>query len=464
MRAELEGRPLVLALLALALGLVSARPVQFPVALLLLVALLGVASRPPLRVGLALAWLTGAVLAPSPVTEWMLDRPLEVTLEGQVVGVPRLLGEVSVCDFEVGLHRLTLQFPTRADLSLGDRAQVRGRLLPLGEASRDVMLARRVVGRLRATRQEDVRIVDRGPALFRWGLAWRDAFVAFCGAATTPKIASAVDALCFNAGALLDEETRQNLRRTGTAHLVAASGLHVLIFAFALQGVLATLPFPRWVQLAILTVLLLLYAGATGFRPPVVRAIVMAQVAAAAYLLRREGDGLSALGAAGALYLLWKPESIADVGFQLSFVTVAGLTLFLRIPDPPQGVLPRAVHAATAVVRTSWVAILASSPLIAYHFGHVSLVALLANVLLAFVVAPVVLGALAAWAVAPALPEVACGLVRLIEPLVGWLFWTTDTLGGLPLAAVEVPAFGWPWLLVVYGAFLGVWRLCARRW
>lgn len=125
------------------------------------------------------------------------------------------------------------------------------------------------------------------------------------------------------------------LRRTGTAHLLAISGLHVGMVA-ALSGLLAgwlltPLAFVwrrldrRRLAVAAGLVAALGYAAMAGFTLPTQRALVMLGAAAAAYLVRRRISPVHTLLLALVAVLLFDPLALLATGFWLSFAAVAVL-------------------------------------------------------------------------------------------------------------------------------------------
>ncbi|MCO5296281.1 MAG: ComEC/Rec2 family competence protein [Fimbriimonadaceae bacterium] len=456
MRAELEARPLLVAVAGLAVGLASPLDVAaFP---LLIVLLLLVRSWELKRLACWMA-LLGLALAPRGAMTPLRERSyFEGTVS--VATVPRLYPDGSTCEVEGPTGRFSMWVDGDRMLALGDVVRVKGVLRPLPDGSDAYWHARGVSARLQPASL--VRLAGSGGVL-AWGVRWRAAFVRFCGATMVPEAARVVDAVCFNVSGELDTETRTELQRSGTTHIVSASGLHVLIFAFALQMALVSLPIPRWAQLLLLLGVLVLYAAATGFRPPVVRAVIMAAVYAAAYLFRREPDALSALALAGLAYLVFSPRSLQDAGFQLSFATVFGLALFLRARRPARGGLGRLGRGLVDVARTSLAATLASGPLVAYHFGMVSLASVPANVMVAFVLPPMMTTALAALAASWLLPSAAAGAMGwVVQPLAGWVLWVVSLFGSQPWAAVEIPPFHPYWIAAYYFVWLAFWRRVPR--
>ena len=75
---------------------------------------------------------------------------------------------------------------------------------------------------------------------------------------------------------------------------------------------------------------LVYYAGLTGFKPPVVRAVIMADLFLLGTIIQRKTDVYNILAAAALVILLINPQSLFDVGFQLSFTAVFSIIFFYK--------------------------------------------------------------------------------------------------------------------------------------
>lgn len=87
----------------------------------------------------------------------------------------------------------------------------------------------------------------------------------------SPEAAALVRSVCFNDDSDLTKSLRANLVDSGTVHIISTSGLHVALLSGILFGLFRKLPIPRWAQIALLAMILLLYVAAAGWRPPRVR-------------------------------------------------------------------------------------------------------------------------------------------------------------------------------------------------
>lgn len=139
----------------------------------------------------------------------------------------------------------------------------------------------------------------------------------------------------------------RGLRRSGLAHLLAVSGLHVgLAAALALLGARAL---PRRGRLLAALVAVGLYLLVVGPRPSLLRASVMACLVVAALLLERPPSATNALGVAAAGLALHRPEAVTELGFQLSVGATAGLLLLGPLLARRWQRLPRALREPLAV-------------------------------------------------------------------------------------------------------------------
>jgi ComEC/Rec2-related protein len=445
MRETVEGRPLVLVALAVTLGLFGR---QVPLSAILILIPVLLLSSFKLRGTVLLAWLVGLVFAPARAEPLPRIGPYEGGIHVRSVPMPsRAGGDQAVAQTARGV--LLVQFPKTVRPSVGDRFAVTGRTELLSGRQAELWLRRGVQGRLVVN---SARPLEEGPIWFRWGRLWRESFRDFTERTLPPNQAQLLDALCFNVDAALNPELAAELRRAGVIHIVSASGLHVTIFALALQVLLGRLPCSRVWQLVILLLILLIYAGAAGFRPPVFRAVVMAAVGLFAFAFRREGDTLSSLSLAALLQIAFDPRAVFDLGFQLSYLIVGALALFMGFGDGElRSPISRSIN---DTIRASWVATLAASPLLAYAFGSVSLVAVFANLAIAPLVLPVMAGSLGAWLMGLLLPALGAAILTVCGALTVGIEVVANAFGGLPFAAVSVAPFSAWWLVPIYGGML----------
>jgi len=122
----------------------------------------------------------------------------------------------------------------------------------------------------------------------------------------------------------LDPSTSDKFVKTGLAHLLAVSGLHVGII---IGLVIASLFFyPRKLTYAIALILILLFIPLSGFRITVLRAAIIAVVFMGAHIADMEIRFRKLILAMGGFFLLISPMAVFSLSFLMSFAAVFGLS------------------------------------------------------------------------------------------------------------------------------------------
>jgi competence protein ComEC len=246
---------------------------------------------------------------------------------------------------------------------------------------------------------------------------------------------------------------------TGASHVIAISGFNISILSALLFTWLRRAIPPRTAGILAIAVIAL-YTVLVGADAAVVRAAIMGSLLVAASLLGRRTYGPASLMAAAIAMTAANPLLAGDVGFQFSFAATLGMMLYA---EPFQHVALRGLsrllrpHLAIRIVGflnesllVTLAAQITTMPLIIFHFGRLSAISLLTNLLILPVQAPLmILGGLAA----------AVGLLWLpLGQLLAWpgylcLWWTISVVqvtARVPHANLSVP-LSLPGLLVTYG-------------
>ena len=204
-----------------------------------------------------------------------------------------------------------------------------------------------------------------------------------------------IAALATGERSLMSDPLLSAVRASGLAHLLAVSGMHmaavVALIYFVVLRLWCYTPCCLWVEpkaMAAGVALLgaVFFAALTGARPSTCRALVVAALLLVAVMLDRRIRLVPALAWAGSVLLLWRPVLLWDVGFQMSFAATIALSLafssnleVLHFHVP--GRLERFARGTWSLVRASFWATFATAPIALYHFGTVSGLALLSNLL-----------------------------------------------------------------------------------
>lgn len=292
----------------------------------------------------------------------------------------------------------------------------------------------------------------------RWFLGLRRSLHRLLYARLSREDAAVMEGMMVGATGDFPRPLREAFMRSGIGHMLSTSGLHVAMVLQMLEWLLARLMVPFRVRTAMLILAAWGYALLAGLRPPIVRAATMASLYLAAPLVRREADGLNALGWAATIWLLYAPYALFEVGFQYSFCAVLFILLFYRRVER---VLKEgwAIFVRQGWLRASgerWLCPLLSVSLCAqagigliqlYHFGYLSLLSPLANL----VAAPAAYIALALGGFFWLSQGVG---VLPVEAICAWLKWVALAFGAEWVPAIQIDSLPWWIVLAFYGAVL----------
>ena len=252
------------------------------------------------------------------------------------------------------------------------------------------------------------------------------------GAGLTGDEYAVVAAMALGDKSALTRDVRDTYAKTGGAHVLALSGLHLgIIYALLSMLVVGR----RWqVATQVLAVLSIwAFVFLVGMPTSVVRAAVMLTVYALLAIGHRRKMSVNTLALTAIVMLTVNPQALFDVGFQMSFMAVFSILLFVPLFYRPFSaeylMTHRLVRWLWGMVAVSVAAQIGVAPLIAYYFGNFSCYFLLTN----FIVIPaatlilyLTLGTL----ILPALGSLLASVVSLLNT-------TLFRIAAIPGATIE---------------------------
>lgn len=280
----------------------------------------------------------------------------------------------------------------------------------------------------------------------------------------------------------ITEEDAEAMRRSGLAHLLSISGLHVTAVVVATMTLVLKLlalfpPLALRVRLPVVAAgagagAALFYTWLSGADVPTVRSCIAALLVLAALSLGREALTLRMIATGALLVLLVLPESLAGPSFQLSFAAVTAIVALHEHPPVRRWFLARdeglpwkAARNLASLLLTGVAVEAALMPIGLYHFHTAGLYGALANIvaipLTTFVTMPLEalallldvagLGAPAWWAV---------------DRSLALLLWLAHAVASAPGSVAALPAMpdGAFALMVLGGLWIALWRTAWRRW
>ncbi|MBS1685889.1 MAG: ComEC family competence protein [Bacteroidetes bacterium] len=276
------------------------------------------------------------------------------------------------------------------------------------------------------------------------------------------------------------DDVMQAYSASGVLHVLSVSGLHVGVMYFVLNLLLGWMDKRRRTEILkglIVITVMIFYAGLTGLSPPVLRSVWMFSLLAIAKLLDRDVSIYNVLGLSCFVLLVWDPYYLADVGFQLSYIAVAGIVLiyplfFGLIPDTDivKRNVPYLTRALNWLSRWTWglicvslAAQLATLPVSLLYFHNFPSYFLLANL----AVIP-----LSNFVLVAGMLLFCVGWIPYVSDVVGWLFdhlliWTNQavhTIEHFPHAISRGIMVSTPEMLLLYVVIgLIIWYVFDRR-
>lgn len=292
----------------------------------------------------------------------------------------------------------------------------------------------------------------------------------------------------------IGDATRDRFARTGLMHLLAVSGLHVLLVGMVLYRLLRSVLLRlglRWrateiLRAAVTMAVLVVFMLITGSRPSVVRAVIMAGLFIGGAVLQRTAVSLNTLGVAAIVLLVARPPALFDAGFQLSFSAVGAIVIIvprLTAAWPEAWNRLPLVSEAGELVAATAAATVGTAPVLLYHFGGVPLAGLLLNVIAIPVTFLLMAAGLAMAAVGALIPHAAevfgAAAHLLAHVLLGvadegdrilswsyvrvpgrppWVLFAGMLFGLIGILQWSRPRLRWKWIIAAMGvAALGVW-------
>lgn len=181
---------------------------------------------------------------------------------------------------------------------------------------------------------ELLRLIDRPRPTFSQRLARvRGALLARLDALFPgePQRAAVLRAMLLGDRSFVDSEVVTAFQKTAAYHVLVLAGLHVGALVVFFLWVCRRLRFTIFATSYLTVIALAAYVGVVQDRPPIFRAALMAALYLCARPLFRRIELLNTVALAALAILFWKPSSLADSSFELSFVA-AGVIAGLAVP------------------------------------------------------------------------------------------------------------------------------------
>ena len=251
------------------------------------------------------------------------------------------------------------------------------------------------------------------------------------------------------------------LKNVGLIHIVVLSGMNITLLTAIIMSTIVKY-IGRKIASILTIVIIIAFVHFVGAEAPVVRAAIMGILSLVGLLYGRRTIALYLLFLSGLIMVIINYEWLTSISFQLSFSATLGIILFGRIEEeechsefiseslkgkilnrvqddkPPISNIQRLTSYFHEELRISLAAQAFTLPIIFWYFRQISFISPIANILVAWLIAPImILGIL----------TIALGLVSwhlgfviswLVYPLLEFIIWVVETLAKVPFGSIRI--------------------------
>lgn len=263
----------------------------------------------------------------------------------------------------------------------------------------------------------------------------------------SPLHSGMLKSIMFGNQGYLDSEMLKLFSISGTAHIIAVSGLHVGVIALLLHQLLKFFNLSKKKILMITMLVLFFYSAIVNFPISIVRASSMYYLYVLSYFIERRYDAINSLMMIALILLLYNPLNLFSVSFQLSFSATLSILLLYPIIKEKLIFIPKQLQSLLAVTISAQVGTI---PILIYHFQQMSLVAFIANILIVPTLVPLLFMAFASIFFSLFAIELAVTINYLTNLLLTYIYWIVNNLSQWSLASIEVAEIKFFHILVYY--------------
>ncbi len=261
---------------------------------------------------------------------------------------------------------------------------------------------------------KELRLLKKGEGISAWVGRSRQRLGRIMDNSLSAENASLHKAIIPGLKRGINQEMRDAFSSTGLAHLLSISGTHFGLLAFIIFNIvrwaIKSIPtkiltkmtlhiIPTQIAVILTLPVLIMYALISGTSTPTIRSLIMVSIYMLALLLGRKGQWLNSLSIAAIIILLWQPDALFQLSFQLSFIAVLSIGYVLEKnlePRTQNQELRQLIEKTFKKVKTALLitiaAVLGTAPIVAVVFKQFPLISPITNLvvtpLVCFVILP----------------------------------------------------------------------------
>ena len=370
-------------------------------------------------------------------------------------------------------YRVVLYFDRMENLEPGDMIHTMARFTFTAQGGMQEPAYQRSDGIFLTASQRGTYNVEKPDHVpwYLFGAIWRNRISSGFETLFSGETLGFAKALILGERSDISYEVSTAFKVCGVSHIVAVSGLHVSI----LFSVIYLLCGRKRVLVFLLGMPVLLAFGAiTGFTPSVTRACLMQMLVLLAMLMERDYDMPTALSFAVLVMLVANPMVIVSISFQLSAGCMAGIALFYKPiseylkarvgSGKGKSLKSRLKRWFVGSVSVCISAMVVTLPIVAYHFETVSLVSVVMNLLIVWLIPYLFCGILFSWGLSFLWLEMGSAVASLVTIPIRIMIGLLKTVARIPFAAVYTEnAYIVAWFIGCYLLLIGFLLMKKKR-
>ena len=404
--------------------------------------------------------ITGLVIQPPDIRDTHTKLTIDVETLSPLGNAPEEF------DPEAVSGKVLLQVPSNRAWAYGDRIKVTGKLSAPDESggfSYKDYLANKGIHSLMTYARVNWVEPDHGRTIRTWIFNLRQKSYDVLHEIFPSPEADLLSGILLGRDQGISRDLQKAFQLTGMTHIIAISGFNITILAGLFSSLFSRLLGHRSGAMAAV-IAIAGYTLMVGAEAAVVRAAIIGTLGVLGSLFGRRQNGLNSLGIAVLGMLLFDPHFLWDIGFQLSVAATLGLILYTQpmeawfIKTASRWISEEKAKAWVGPVSDVFLLTLAAQimtlPIMAYHFGEVSWLSMIANPL---ILPPqslvMILGGLALLA-GMIIPGLGNLVAVLALPFARYTIRMVNIVSGFPGADLRIPKFNVLWLVVFYALLL----------
>lgn len=233
------------------------------------------------------------------------------------------------------------------------------------------------------------------------------------------------------------KELYENLKIVGLLHLVVLSGMNITLMTTMVTQVTGV--FGRKTSLVMSVLIIVFFITFVSPQAPVVRAGFCSIFTIVALLFGRKAHPVYLLLLSAICIGIFWPSWLTSISFQLSYGATLGILLFnKRILMEERTLKDKFIQGIKSEFRTSIAAQVFTAPLIFLHFKQLSLISPVANVLVCFMVGPIMIVGFMAILLGKISPVLGAVPAAIVFSMLGYVLYIIELLSKIPFVFIQL--------------------------